>query len=791
MLFFRKSIVFIGFLCAAALSAKSALADVWTFETPSENIQCTVGEGIGLQSDITCTIIDRSGPPALPRPTSCNSDWGNTFSMRERGPVEVLCQETDRSKSGFDRADYGVTGNFGGFTCHSSRQGLKCTNRDGNGFFLSRRQQTIIGVARRQAGNAVNPAQQGAFAAPQDRSNAAPVQSTASADNSTVAAGHRFADYPPSDTLKSAAKFPDFKGRDRAFKEYRTRIRDGVSGGVNFAGHYSFITIGCGTECRFGYVVDLRTGQVFGFPYGGEEQYQMDLLFSRDSRLVRVRWKGSWDSEACTEKDLLVEGTKWRILAERTVPTDDGLCFYDPDIPLDRYGTSAGPAKTVTANPASNRPTQQPPTTAKATGLSKDLKQRWLVTEQYLKTLGFDPGPVDGMVDAATVLAVHAFQKAYGLQVLNQLPPEHFAVLEALAKAKGGSTSTRTGSEAEARASQAAAAAPAKTGFQPPVAATSSAENSVTPVRTEEDGVTYHKLGTCEFEKGVAIANYNFRTQSSHPSELEITDLCFDRKSGTLWASEPEDRLTLVKKDQGNDWFEVIIPNTRAFERWRVTVGNYRRASTHGYKNETVNFSYDRPSASYLNWRTTGTQHDADVSLHGYLLETQPAIDNITSEFTVYVGGHDYWEYHRERGGKHSGRESPHVAFKGMMRFDGTTGTADLKNTVETGKDGTGKLVLTVNANGRLSGSGTISLSNARLAGINQHDWKTTTWEIKKLVGHFAGKDGEEFRAVAIASGQTIDHDGFVNPVLAAVTIQGYSRRIDEQWDNEATTSAQ
>lgn len=429
MFFSRKPILFSLFLSALGLPTTSALADVWTFETPSKNIQCTVGEGVGLQSDITCTIIDRSGPDALPRPTACHSDWGHTFSMRERGPVEILCQETDRSKGGFDVANYGVTGNFGGFTCHSSQQGLKCTNRDGNGFFLSRRQQTIIGVARQQAGTAANPTQQNAIATQQGRSDTAPIQSAASAGNPTVASGHRFADHPSSDTLKSAAKFPDFNGRDSAFRNYRTRIRDGVGQGVNFAGHYSFVIIGCGTECRFGYVVDLRTGKVFDFPYGGEEHYQMDLLFSHDSRLVKVRWKGSWDSETCTEKDLLVEGTKWRILAERTVPTDDGLCFYDPDIPLDRYGTSGGSANISAATPA-------PETSAEFKSYDEDLKQHWLVTEQYLQTLGYDPGPVDGMVEAATVLAVHAFQKAYGLKVLNQLPPEHFTILEALAKAK-------------------------------------------------------------------------------------------------------------------------------------------------------------------------------------------------------------------------------------------------------------------------------------------------------------------------------------------------------------------
>lgn len=127
-----------------ALSATPVRADVWTFETPSENIQCSVGEGAGVQSDIICTIIERSGSFALPRPSTCTSDWGHTFKMREFGPVEVLCTPTSMDRGGFDRADYGVTGEFGGFTCNSSTKGLTCTNRDGNGFFLSRKVQRVF-----------------------------------------------------------------------------------------------------------------------------------------------------------------------------------------------------------------------------------------------------------------------------------------------------------------------------------------------------------------------------------------------------------------------------------------------------------------------------------------------------------------------------------------------------------------------------------------------------------------------------------------------------------------------
>ncbi len=130
-------------LGAVILCAGPAFSDVWTFETPSENIQCSVGEDV-QGSDIICTIIQRQGPPAQPRPSSCGSDWGHTFMMNDTGPVQMLCQPLSRDKDGFDRAEYGVTGQFGGFICHSSKKGLECTNEDGHGFFLSRAVQRVF-----------------------------------------------------------------------------------------------------------------------------------------------------------------------------------------------------------------------------------------------------------------------------------------------------------------------------------------------------------------------------------------------------------------------------------------------------------------------------------------------------------------------------------------------------------------------------------------------------------------------------------------------------------------------
>lgn len=123
--------------------ALPAQAEVWTFETPSENIQCSVGEEIN-SSDIQCTIIEYHSPPFVPKPSWCNSDWGHDFRMKDRGHVEMVCQPLNRHTDGWSKAEYGVTGQFGGITCHSSQQGLECRNLDGHGFFLSRGRQTLF-----------------------------------------------------------------------------------------------------------------------------------------------------------------------------------------------------------------------------------------------------------------------------------------------------------------------------------------------------------------------------------------------------------------------------------------------------------------------------------------------------------------------------------------------------------------------------------------------------------------------------------------------------------------------
>lgn len=56
----------------------------------------------------------------------------------------------------------------------------------------------------------------------------------------------------------------DLKSHKNA-RMYRTNLREAAKGGVNFAGHYTIATWGCGTNCTESGIIDQRNGRV-SFP---------------------------------------------------------------------------------------------------------------------------------------------------------------------------------------------------------------------------------------------------------------------------------------------------------------------------------------------------------------------------------------------------------------------------------------------------------------------------------------------------------------------------------------------
>ena len=119
-----------------------ASADGYGFMTPSGNIYCN---GSVEASQISCSIINRTaGPPALPRPFNCSAMWGHVFNLGPIGPATLSCSNPPRAVNYTDIAPYGVSANFGAIFCQSESTGLTCTNPQGHGFFLSRRQQSAF-----------------------------------------------------------------------------------------------------------------------------------------------------------------------------------------------------------------------------------------------------------------------------------------------------------------------------------------------------------------------------------------------------------------------------------------------------------------------------------------------------------------------------------------------------------------------------------------------------------------------------------------------------------------------
>ena len=122
---------------AAFAGQASAAFRIVHFRTPSGNIQCGYTSGGGFKPELRCEI--RSGVvPLPPKPKSCEFDWGAGYFLGPTGRAQILCiSDTIQVRSPPVLA-YGRTWRGGPFTCVSRTIGLRCSNRAGRGFFLSR-----------------------------------------------------------------------------------------------------------------------------------------------------------------------------------------------------------------------------------------------------------------------------------------------------------------------------------------------------------------------------------------------------------------------------------------------------------------------------------------------------------------------------------------------------------------------------------------------------------------------------------------------------------------------------
>lgn len=134
---------------------------------------------------------------------------------------------------------------------------------------------------------------------------------------------------PKDSNLKTPTEpitMPDFEGRDKSARMFRTRIRNGLAEGANFNGHYSFITFGCGTSCVLSYIADTRTGKVFEPPFGGESTPELAIEFKFDSNLIQVIHMSD-TSEKCQVRAWSFDGKGFNLEGE-DVFAREGSCNY-------------------------------------------------------------------------------------------------------------------------------------------------------------------------------------------------------------------------------------------------------------------------------------------------------------------------------------------------------------------------------------------------------------------------------------------------------------------------------
>jgi hypothetical protein len=119
----------------ALLLPASAPATFAFIQTPSHNIGCLYQSS---PAALRCDI--RSGlkpPPSKPR--GCTVDWTGGYQVGATGRAQKVCAGDTVLSPSARVVRYGTTWRSGPFTCKSNTSGLRCRNRSGHGFFLSRR----------------------------------------------------------------------------------------------------------------------------------------------------------------------------------------------------------------------------------------------------------------------------------------------------------------------------------------------------------------------------------------------------------------------------------------------------------------------------------------------------------------------------------------------------------------------------------------------------------------------------------------------------------------------------
>jgi hypothetical protein len=116
-----------------------------------------------------------------------------------------------------------------------------------------------------------------------------------------------------SEDLPSDVVAPNFRGHHANYEPWKEEIYSSLKRDANFNGHYSVVTVGCGTGCRATIVVDRESGGITPFPISGEPFPLTELTYSADSGIIEAIWhETNGDGGACFRQDFQLVGSTFQ-----------------------------------------------------------------------------------------------------------------------------------------------------------------------------------------------------------------------------------------------------------------------------------------------------------------------------------------------------------------------------------------------------------------------------------------------------------------------------------------------
>ena len=137
----RRTLLLLTLSTALVFAANGPVhAELDVFQSPSRGIACLYDDGEpDLKPNLTCEVSGYVG--ALPiRPKDCDLDWESRATIFATGRAGIgTCAGDTLMSPGARILAYGTTYKRGPFSCLSTTAGMRCKNRSGVGFQISKR----------------------------------------------------------------------------------------------------------------------------------------------------------------------------------------------------------------------------------------------------------------------------------------------------------------------------------------------------------------------------------------------------------------------------------------------------------------------------------------------------------------------------------------------------------------------------------------------------------------------------------------------------------------------------